>query len=60
MAELDSSENLEDVAPGLVLLESLGVLLQLLEHGVVNVLEHQVQLASTTKHLDQVDQVLVA
>ena len=59
MTELYSPEHLEHVASGLVLLEALGVLLQLLQDGVIHVLKHQVQLAPTTKHFDQVDQILV-
>ena len=60
VAEFDAPEDLEDVAAGLVEAEPLGVLLQLLQDGVVDVLEDQEQLAPPPKHLDQVDQVLVA
>ena len=60
VAELDAPEYLEDVAAGLVEAEPLGVLLQLLQDGVVDVLEDQEQLAPPPKHLYQVDQVLVA
>ena len=60
MAEVDAPEDLEDVAAGLVEAEPLGVLLELLQDGVVDILEDQEQLAPPPKHLDQVDQVLVA
>ena len=60
VAELDAPEDLEDVAAGLVDAQPLGILLQLLQDGVVDVLEDQKQLAPPPKHLDQVDQVLMA
>ena len=60
VAELDAPEYLEDVASGLVGAQSLGILLELLQDRVVDVLEDQEQLAPPPKHLDQVDQVLVA
>ena len=41
MTELDAPENLEDVATGLVDAQPLGMLLELLQYRVVDVLEDQ-------------------
>ena len=60
VAELDAPEDLEDVAAGLVDAQPLGILLQLLQDGMVDVLEHQEQLSPPPKHLDQIDEVLMA
>ena len=60
VAELDAPEYLEDVAAGLVDAQSLGILLQLLQDRVVDVLEDQEQLSPTPKYLYQIDEVLMA
>ena len=60
VAELDSPEDLEDECPRVGLREPLGVVLQLLEDGLLDVLEDEEELPTLPEHLDQVDQVLVA
>ena len=60
VAELDSPEDLEDESPRVGLREPLGVVLQLLEDGLLDVLEDEEELPALPEHLDQVDQVLVA
>ena len=60
VAELDAPEDLEDVVAGRVDVQPLGVVLELLEHGVVDVLKDQEQLSPSPKHLYQVDEVLMA
>ena len=60
VAELDAPEYLEDVAARLFDAQPLGILLELLQDGVVDVLEDQEQLPPPPKHLDQIDEVLMA
>jgi len=58
--ELQRLEQLEENFPHLCAVESLRVLLQLLEDGPLHVLEHQIKLPAQAKHLEQRDDVLVA
>ena len=60
MAELDAPEDLEDVVAGRVDVQPLGVVLELLEHGVVDVLKDEEQLSPSPKYLYQIDEVLMA
>ena len=53
MTELNGSDDLKDMFPGHLLLQTTGVLLQLLQDGVVHILEHQVQLPLPPEHLDK-------
>ena len=59
MTELDAFERLPENLADTVCVESVGTALQVVEHGVVDKLEHQVQAFLTTKHLDQIYQVFV-
>ena len=58
--ELERLDELEEDFPHLGAVESLRVLLQLLEDGPLHVLEHEIELAAQAKHLEQRDDVLVA
>ena len=60
VAEVDALEHLpQDSSDGLFV-EAGGALVEIVEHRVVDELEHQVQVLLATEHLDQVHQVLVA
>jgi len=58
--ELERLDELEENFPDLGAVESLRVLLQLLEDGPLHVLEHQIKLPAQAKHHEQRDDVLVA
>ncbi len=60
MAEVDASEHLEESLSDHLRLQPPGVFLKLLQHRVVDELEDEEELAAAAKHLDQIDQVLVA
>ena len=51
MAKVDGSQNLKDMFPRCLLMETTGVLLQLLQNGVVDILKYQVQFSFSSKHL---------
>ena len=51
MAKVDGSQNLKDMFPSCLLIQTTGVLLQLLQYGVVNILKYQVQFSFSAKHL---------
>ena len=51
MAKVDGSQNLKDMFPRCLLMETTGVLLQLLQYGVVDILKYQVQFSFSPKHL---------
>ena len=51
MAKVDGSQNLKDMFPSCLLIQTTGVLLQLLQYGVVNILKYQVQFSFSPKHL---------
>ena len=60
MAELDAPEHLEDVAAGDVGVEALGVVLQLVQDGVVHKLKDQKQLSLPSENFYQVYQVFMS
>jgi len=57
---LQRLEQLKENLLDLRLIQSLRVLLQLLEDGSLDVLEHEVELAAQSEHLEQRHDVLVA
>ena len=51
MAKVDGSQNLKDMFPCSLLIETTGVLLEFLQYGVVNILKYQVQFSFSSEHL---------
>ena len=60
MAELDSSQHLEHDPLDEPLLRPRGVALKVIKSCVIHKLKHKVQPLLSTKHLNQVDQILVS
>ena len=59
MTELDAFERLPENFADTVGVESVGTALEVVEHRVVDKLEHEVQALLTPEHFDQVHQVFV-